>query len=947
MLGLVMGWNLRLFPAAHELAYISHLVNFRSVENRMRAYSLVALSLLLSLTCSVFAAEHHIEGFARILAASNEGAYASDRGVKAASSWEYARDGEQRVEWETAPVPPEISADVVVFVWSASLDGSTGSHELSLNGTKILEFVAAGPTERHSWKEGPFELEFEPSLVIPGFQMHGTMRLRVPPTSVVPGAPATLAVRGLPGGGAWFMVHHFVDAHAYASTGNVQLPSGRRLAFAPPGGLFKAPGMIAWHGPFLVGDRPTTDGDTSFRLDARLQQDNGDEQSLSQQIHARPDQQKVAFSLWPVADVPQGTHLLQLAVNDEHGNQLAAWQGQIVVHHLGEYGQRKQRAEQLAAQLATDADISSSLRRLSLPGVAYRLVQVQAQIDALLDTAQFVASYAEALQSTDETLADLRQIAAGNDPYAGATGYVDRAYRSELDGSLQPYATYVPLDYDATRSYPLVVMLHGFGGSGPPQGAIRSLLGVGDRPCPDCQHIVVAPANRGNIFYTNRIGEQDVWRAMAQVQELYRIDENRVYLTGNSMGGQGTWHLGLHYADRFAAIVPICGSTDWRLWMSDAQLPGPLRQQVLDAANPINFAENATNLPVLVAHGGADPTVDVEHSRRMVAQLELLGLPVDYEEYPGVGHVSWNQTYKDGRILDWFDQHVRDPQPRQVVWSTTDPARYGRHYWVQVQALTGPRVPARIQAHVDQQNTITVTTQNLARFRLDLDQAPVDPSQEIIISIDGTEAFRGVPVADAPISFGASAAGFVQRTDDWVPALIPREGQHEARSGWRIYVYGTRGTPVQTTDARLTAERLAAPDPYVDIRYQVKADTAITEQDIDSADLILLGTPATHAVLARLHAELPIQFGPNGIAVGDEIFSEEDQLLVMIYPNPLNRGRYVQILGGTEAAQFAAAFRLSRLFGMSLGVPDYAILRPDGSAVTEGAFDLQWRLPAP
>ena len=632
----------------------------------MRSIAPVLLSLLaLSNTSPVAAAERYVEGFARILSASNQGLYASDRGVKAASSWEYARDGEQRVEWQTAPVPGDISEEVVIFVWSSSLDASSGPHELSLNGERILEFASGGFSEKKAWKEGSYELEFEPLLGNPGFQMHGIMRLRVPLSKVEPGAPTRLVVRGLAeGGGAWFMLHHFADAHAFASTGTIHFPSGRRLSFAPPGLLFKAPHQIAWTGPFLLGRERVAGSAEIFRIRARLQQEDGEEKTLVRELRARHDQREVKIGLWPSRDVSEGTHSLELVAEDERGRELAAWQGKVVVHHLSELRQRIKQAKRLAAELEADEEVSLTLRRLSLPGVAYDLVRAQRQIDALLDTIQFSAGYAEALQSTDETLAQLRQIAAGRDPYAGATGYVDRAYRSELDGALQSYSTYIPIDFDAQRTYPLIVMLHGFGDS--PRKAISDLLGVGDRPCPDCQYIVVAPSNRGNIGFSSRIGEQDTWRTIADVQSLYPIYENRIYLTGTSMGGEGTWHFGLHHADRFAAIVPICGPTDWRLWAGD-RLPCPLRQQVLDSGNLFRFAENAANLPVLVAHGGADPVVPVEHSRRMVTRLQKLGVPVEYEEYPGVGHVSWNNTYANGRIFDFFDQHVRGPQPQQVT----------------------------------------------------------------------------------------------------------------------------------------------------------------------------------------------------------------------------------------------------------------------------------------
>jgi len=907
-------------------------------EMKMRSIAPILLSLLtLSAAFPVAAVEIFVEGFSRTLSASNQGLYASDRGIKVASSWEYARDGEQRVQWETAPVPDSISEETVVFVWSSSMDASSGPHELSLNGEKILEFTSGVFNETHTWSKEPYALEFEPLLGYPTFEMHGIMRLRVPLPAVEPGKPATLTVRGMAeGGGAWFMLHHFTDAHAFHRIGTITLPSGRRLPYAPLGSLFKAPHRIAWTAPFFRS--PAADSAETFRLRVRLLQEEGEEKNLVREIRTRADQREVGIDLWSTLEVSEGTHSLELIAEDEGGKQLATWQSKIAVHHLAEFRQRKEQAERLAAELEADEDVSPSLRRLSLPGVSYRLVQAQRQIDALLDTSQFSAGYAEALQTVDETLLQLQQIAAGTDPYAGATGYVDRAYRSELDGALQPYFTYVPIDFDPQQTYPLVVVLHGFGGGS--RKEISNLLGTGDQSSPDCQYIVVAPSNRGNIDYTNRIGEEDVWRTIDDLQTLYPIDENRIYLTGMSMGGGGTWHLGLRHPDRFAAIVPICGSTDWRLWAGDT-LPGQLRQQVLDADNPLTFAANAARLPILVAHGGADPVVTVEHSRRMVTRLQELDCPVEYEEYPGVGHVSWNNTYADGRILDWFGKHVRDPHPRQIAYTTTEPERYGKNYWTRIEALIQPHTPGRIKARIEPKNLIVVETENLARFTLTPVDAPLDLSRQTAVRIDGTESFRGLLSADESISFRKKGTHFVQTTEAWSPTSIPYKGQEAARSDWRIYTYGTRGTTEENAAARQTAERLAAPNQNVDILFPVKADTAITERDIASADLILLGTPTTNSLLARIHDQLPIRFRADGIAVGDELFAEENQLLVLIHPNPLNPDRYVQILGGTTPESFGA------LFKMPPGTPDYAILRPDGSPVTEGLFNIDWKLRGP
>lgn len=126
-----------------------------------------------------------------------------------------------------------------------------------------------------------------------------------------------------------------------------------------------------------------------------------------------------------------------------------------------------------------------------------------------------------------------------------------------------------------------------------------------------------------NIGYANQLGEEDVWRVIQDVQQTCHIDGNCLYLTGHSMGGGGTLHLGMLHADRFAAIAAV---STW---------------------SNLSHAENAHSLPVKLCHGAADPLFSVELPRALFKQLRELGYRVEYEEYPGVGHNAGDQAYRE------------------------------------------------------------------------------------------------------------------------------------------------------------------------------------------------------------------------------------------------------------------------------------------------------------
>jgi poly(3-hydroxybutyrate) depolymerase len=219
---------------------------------------------------------------------------------------------------------------------------------------------------------------------------------------------------------------------------------------------------------------------------------------------------------------------------------------------------------------------------------------------------------------------------AGTSPFAGRTGDFKRHYLLEAAGEIMPYRMYVPAGYTASRTYPLIIALHGLGGTE------DSFFDGYERQFPVLaeQHgyIVAAPLGyRVDGSYgwglgtppadpaTRRVqeySEQDVMHVLQTVKEQYKIDESRIYLVGHSMGAIGTWKLAPKYPDLFAAIATFAGSG----------APATL--------------ERIKQVPEFVVHGDRDATVNVQGSRAMVAKARELGIEVKYIEVPGGTHGS-------------------------------------------------------------------------------------------------------------------------------------------------------------------------------------------------------------------------------------------------------------------------------------------------------------------
>lgn len=201
---------------------------------------------------------------------------------------------------------------------------------------------------------------------------------------------------------------------------------------------------------------------------------------------------------------------------------------------------------------------------------------------------------------------------------------------------------YLPRGYEEEkeRRWPAILFLHGIGerGEGEPEklfttGLPRYLKGREDFPfvviCPQCppstKWFREAPGLLGLIDWAER---------------TYRIDQNRLYLTGLSMGGYGAWMLAATAPERFAAVAPICG--------------GGLG----------SYGDYLKELPIWAFHGDADSIVPVEESIRMVEKINALGGAAKLTVYPGVEHDSWTRTYENPELYQWFLAHQRKGEDR-------------------------------------------------------------------------------------------------------------------------------------------------------------------------------------------------------------------------------------------------------------------------------------------
>ena len=230
---------------------------------------------------------------------------------------------------------------------------------------------------------------------------------------------------------------------------------------------------------------------------------------------------------------------------------------------------------------------------------------------------------------------------------------LEKAMWKDASGKELPYRLMKPEGYDATKKYPLVVFLHGAGERGNNNEnqlvhGVPQFVSKENREKYPC--FLIAPQCPSNSKWndvdwgaaTHTLPKEmtDASRmTIALVESLlkeYSIDPKRVYLTGLSMGGYGTWDLLARRPELFAAAVPVCGGAD-------------------EAT-----AEKIKNIPIWVFHGAKDGAVKPARSRNMVAALEKAGGKPKYTEYQNVGHDSWNPAYKDAEMMRWLFGQMKE-----------------------------------------------------------------------------------------------------------------------------------------------------------------------------------------------------------------------------------------------------------------------------------------------
>jgi hypothetical protein len=544
----------------------------------------------------------------------------------------------------------------------------------------------------------------------------------------------------------------------------------------------------------------------------------------------------------------------------------------------------------------------------------------------------------------------------GKTPWLEVEGrYVARGYRSSIDRSIQPYGVILPLGYgkDKTKKWRLDLHLHGRDGT---LTEVKHLFQhAATKAAPkDQDYVQINIYGRGNNAY-RWAGEEDVFEALSHflTTENELIDKRRLVLKGFSMGGAGTWHIGLRHPSRFAVLQPGAGFTTTHGYI--AKLPDPLpdyQEKCLRIYDAYRYAENAFNVPI-VAYSG-----EIDKQRQAATNIEnelkrlKLSDRMTHLIGPGLEHKFPPEWVK--KADDEMRKHLaagRSDYPGAVRIVAYSPKRAWSG-WGVINSLERMYEAGRLEGTWDGKS-YSVRTENVRQFAILLPRRTVPPT---VVSIDGTEV--RTRASDDPLMHFLKGDGKWVATEDWTPdgrskasgACGPID---DAFTSAFLCVLGSGQPlhPAMDQAARSQFERFRREwSKWMRGDLIVKRDADLLPEDWHKNNLILFGDPGSNTVIADLLPKLPVRWTKSELSYAGATYDPSTHLPVMIQPNPKHPGRYVVLNSGHtfHEADFQGT---NALLYPRLG--DYAVVKPTPTAkdpaafevVTAGLFDEKWQFP--
>lgn len=522
-----------------------------------------------------------------------------------------------------------------------------------------------------------------------------------------------------------------------------------------------------------------------------------------------------------------------------------------------------------------------------------------------------------------------------------ANGFVRLTYIDEIDNTPQFCRAYLPLNYNPNKKYPLVVMLHGYYGENPIYVKWWSIDQRHYNIVDKYPIIYIEPHGRGNTSY-NGIGDRDILRCIELAKQTFNIDEDRIYLKGESMGGGGTWNVGTRHPELFAAIAPVYGAWDYHVSMDENQLAKLTERERFNYEKSSSFvhADALLTTPVFVIHGDIDKSVDVKNSRYAVSLLQRWGYDIRYHEYPGFGHEGI--PYSD-QLIQWFLEHKRNSHPDKVRVRSADLKSASAH-WLKVTQRNDPYSFIEAEAEVLLNNTIRLSTENVLEVELTPSNKLIDPQKPVTVIWNVNDIIETM-VANGKI---------LVRDKRYSPSLVYKTPKIEGNITEIItspfaVVIGTISNDSLMIKMinKKSQEFINYWKNWQKYNPRIYKDIELTDAEMSKYSLILFGDSEANLITKKLSNKIPLKISSREIEITGRKFAVKDACAQMIYPHPNNPERHILVIGATsgEGMFFCNQANLDIDFIIQDGlIPNKPGMTREKFNIASGYFDYNWQI---
>lgn len=549
-----------------------------------------------------------------------------------------------------------------------------------------------------------------------------------------------------------------------------------------------------------------------------------------------------------------------------------------------------------------------------------------------------------------------KSLKEGKAPWTTQTGLVVRGYVSKIDGSVQPYGLVIPASYDfaGKNKHRLDFWCHGRGETLSEVNFIQGRLGSPGEFVPP--NAIVAHLY-GRYCCANKFaGEIDCLEVLDAVKKQYRIDEDRLVMRGFSMGGAACWQFAVHYPSLWCAAAPGAGFSETadflKVFQKEIVQPREDEKKLWHMYDCTDYALNLFNLPTIAYSGENDS--QKQAADIMAKAIKAEGMELVHIIGPKTGHSYHPEAKKS--INQQIDAIVEKGRPTvpPVVKFTTWTLRYPTSYWVTIVGMQSHWERAKVEGEIATPTTLKVTTTGVTDLALTMPAGknPFEKGKAVTLTIDG-QAITIPAATDFAVKLSKTGKDWkvVTKFSSELHKRHGLQGPIDDAFMDTFLMVAPSGKPLNETVGNWAKNELDHARTHWRNQFRgvapLKADTAVTDADIASANLVLWGDPSSNAVLAKIVDKLPIKWTAEGLTVAGKTYDATKNVPVMIYPNPLNPKKYIVINSGFTFREYDYlnnARQISKL-------PDWAVInvtspvtpRFPGKVEAAGFFNEEWK----